>query len=77
MGRILLRVSGIAIELLGSDGVSGNPYFTLASPDATLPQNQWTVVATNVLSTSCDFILNLNHVWTSGPAPDFFLLKSK
>ena len=45
-----VSISGTSLLLSGNNGVSGQTYYVLSSTDLTVPLNQWTPIATNVLS---------------------------
>jgi hypothetical protein len=70
-----LRLSGSNLVLNGNNGQSGSTYYVLTSTNLLLPLNQWTRVATNVLSASGDFTATVTNTVTSGAGQQFYILQ--
>jgi hypothetical protein len=76
-------ITGISLDstnltLTATNGAVGGTYLVLASTNLALPLNQWTPMATNVLSAGGDFtIIVTNGVSASGPAQEFFRLQAQ
>jgi uncharacterized repeat protein (TIGR03803 family) len=69
-----ISLSGTNLVLNGINGVSGNTNYLLMSTNLTLPLNQWTPIASNVLGVSGNFtIIATNAVDTKAPGRFYIL----
>ncbi len=77
-GIVSASLSGTNFILSATNGAAGGIYFTLASTILSLPLNQWTPVATNVLNAGGNFtIIVTNAVDASAPPEKFFILQTQ
>jgi len=84
-----LRVSPVQLELVSPslsganlvfnaiNGRSGQTYYTLMTTNLSLPLNQWTRVATNVLSAAGDFAITLTNTVSQDVPARFYLLQTQ
>ena len=56
-----INLSGTNLVLNGTNGFSGPSYCVLMCPDLTVPLNQWTPVATNVLNRNGNFTITVTN----------------
>jgi hypothetical protein len=80
VGRPQLRnliFSGMDVNLLATNGITGQTYVLLTSTNLTLPVGQWTRVATNVLATSGDFVMTATSAQVGASPARFFLLQTE
>jgi uncharacterized repeat protein (TIGR03803 family) len=72
-----VTVSGMNLVINANNGQSGGTYKTLQSPSLALPLNQWTPVATNILSASGDFTITATNVVNTRVAQRFYILETQ
>ena len=70
-----MQLSGTNLLLNGANGLSGRTYNVLTSSNLLLPLSQWTVVATNVLSSNGDFTITLTNAVSSAASQQFYILQ--
>jgi hypothetical protein len=61
--------------MTGANGASGQTYYVLSSTNLSLPLNQWTPVATNVLSASGGFSIEVPNIVSPSNPQRFFILQ--
>ncbi|SRR6266446_3886385 len=71
---LALRETNLVIN--AANGVAGGTYEVLMSTDVRLPLNQWTPVATNVLTGSGDFTITATNAVSPGAPQRFFVLQA-
>jgi PKD repeat protein len=76
LGIASVSLLGNALVLNAINGQAGSSYYLLTSPNVSLPVNQWTPVATNVLSASGDFTITAANVVTPGVLQQFYILQT-
>jgi hypothetical protein len=69
--------SGTSLILNGSNGLSGETYYFLTSTNVAKPLNQWTRVATNVLSTSGNFTLTITNAVNPNTPQGYYILQTQ
>ncbi len=57
-----VSITGTSLLLSGANGASGQTYYVLSSTNLSLPLNQWTPVATNILSASGSFTIVVPNI---------------
>ena len=62
--------------LRGFNGVNAQPYYTLTSTNIAQPSNQWTPVATNVLTTDGAFTITATNAVNPGATRAFYILQA-
>jgi hypothetical protein len=73
-GTATITFSGTDIIISGTNGVAGQTNVVLASTNAIAPLNQWTPIATNIMTGTGPFSITNN----AGASPQqFFLLQTK
>ncbi len=68
-------LSNTNLVLNGINGLSGPTYYVLMSTNLTLPLNQWTPIATNVLSANGNFTIIITNTVTTGNRQRFYVLE--
>jgi PKD repeat protein len=71
-----VSVSGRTLLLNAHNGLEGHTYSVLRSSNPSLPLNQWTSIATNVLNASGDFTFTLSNEVDPGTRR-FYILRSQ
>jgi hypothetical protein len=72
-----ITVSGTNLVLSATNGVAGGTYYVLTSTNLATPFNQWTPIATNVLSSGGNFMMTVtNAAMINAPSPQFFILQT-
>jgi uncharacterized repeat protein (TIGR03803 family) len=72
-----VTLSGTNLVINGANGQSGGAYATLMSPDLSLPLNQWTPVATNVLNVTGDFTFTATNAVDAKAPQRFYILQTQ
>ena len=70
-----ISLSGTNLVLNGTNGLASGTYRVLTSTNAVLPLNQWTPVATNMLSASGAFSITATNAVNHNDARRFFILQ--
>ena len=70
-----IRLAATNLVLSGANGQSQRTYYTLMSTNLAQPLNQWTPVATNVLSTEGVFTFTATNAVVPNAAQGFFRLQ--
>jgi len=70
-------VAGANLLLDGINGQSGDTYFVLASTNLALPLNQWTRVATNLLTANGNFTITVTNTVSATIPKRFYLLQTQ
>jgi hypothetical protein len=68
-------ISGTSLLLSGANGASGQTYYVLSGTNLSLPLNQWTPVATNVLSASGSFTIVVPNIVSPSNPQRFCILQ--
>lgn len=68
-------LSGKNLLFSGINGLAGGTYFVLASTNVSLPLNQWTSVATNVLNANGNFTFTATNAVNLNSSQQFFILQ--
>jgi hypothetical protein len=78
-GPTILNVSlsGTNLVLNCANGLSGETNVALMSPNLTLPLNQWTPVATNILTTDGNFTFTATNAVDVKAPQRFYILQSQ
>ncbi len=74
-GLASFSLSPTILVFNGTNGLSGQTYYVLASTNLALPLSQWTPVATNVLNASGNFTTTIANPGPSGPSQQFYILQ--
>jgi hypothetical protein len=76
-GITAASLSGTNLFLSATNGVAGWVYYVLTSTNLAVPASRWTTIATNVLSSSGNFMITVtNGANTNAVAPQFFVLRT-
>ena len=65
------------LELNGLDGQAGGAYCVFSSTNLSLPLNQWTPVATTILSTSGNFTITVTNTVNGNVPQRFYMLEQE
>jgi hypothetical protein len=76
-GIASVSVSGANLVLNATNGVSGGTYCALMSPNLALPFEQWTPVATNVLSVSGNFTITAINTVNLNASQRFYVIEQQ
>lgn len=68
--------SGANLILTGTNGQSGDVYYTLSTTNLQLPVNQWTPVGTNIMPTANNFSITVTNAVNLNDSRQFFLLSN-
>lgn len=71
-----LALAGTNLVLNAANGVAGEIYSVLTSTNVAMPLNQWTSVATNVLTNGGSFSLVATNAVNSGTPQQFYILQA-
>jgi len=74
-GIASFSLSGTNLVINGSNGFSGTVYYVLMSTNVSLPLNQWTPVATNVLNASGNFTITATNAVNLNVPQCFYILQ--
>jgi len=70
-----ISLSGTNLVMNGTNGLATGTYYVLASTNLSLPLNQWTPVATNMLSASGNFTITATNAVNRNVAKQFYILQ--
>jgi hypothetical protein len=77
-GISAINLSGTNMVLAATNDVAGRTYYVMNSTNAALPLNQWTPVATNVLTANGNFTITVTNAANANtPSPQFFILQTQ
>lgn len=77
-GTTSITLSGADVVITGTNGAIGGTYVVLSNSNLLAPLNQWTPVATNVLTAGGAFSITTTNANSPGaPAQQFFILQTK
>jgi PKD repeat protein len=71
-----VTLSGENLVLDGANGQSGHTYVVLTSTNLALPQNEWTPVATNILSANGNFTITVTNTVSNAISHRFYILET-
>jgi len=75
-GITSLSLNGANITLNATNGQAGCAYYLLSTTNLALPRNQWTPVATNVLSSNGAYTFIGTNAVTPGASQQFYILSN-
>ena len=70
-----ISLSGTNLVINGSNGLSGGTYYTLMSTNVAQPLNQWSPIATNVLSADGNFTITATNAVNPTVPQRFYILQ--
>jgi len=70
-----MSLSGTNLVVNGINGLAGGTYYVFASTNLSLPLNQWTSVATNVLNTTGNFTFTATNAVNPNSSQQFYILQ--
>jgi hypothetical protein len=70
-----ISLSGTNLVINGSNGLAGETYHVLATTNVSLPFNQWTPVATNVLNATGNFTFTATNAVNPNSQQQFYILQ--
>ncbi len=76
-GNVGMDLSGTEVVISGTNGFNGGTYVVQSSTNILLPLNQWTPVATNVLTGSGAFSITATNAAANGASQQFFILQTQ
>lgn len=72
-----VSLAGSDLLLNGVNGIAGTTNYVLTSTNMTLPADQWTRIATNVLNAGGNFTVTFSNAVNSGGPQRFYILQSQ